>query len=172
MRSDFIKHIIRFVIILILQVLVLKGVTFESTYLRHIQIFIYPLFILLLPVRTPDFLVVIIGFVLGLSVDMFYDSVGVHASACVFSAYFRSFLLKWLAPREGYKTDISPSKKDMGLGFFISFCGIFLFAHLLFYYSMELFSFYYFIEIWLKTISSFIFSTIFILLYVFILNPN
>jgi hypothetical protein len=46
----------------------------------------------------------ITAFLLGITVDMFVDTPGVHTSASVFMAFVRPFVLRILAPRDGYET--------------------------------------------------------------------
>lgn len=132
---------------------------FTTSPFNYGSFIIYPLFILLLPINTTRSLVIITAFLLGLSVDIFYDSPGVHASACVFTSYLRAFVLKILAPVEGYKhMDGSPSVFNVGFIWFATYSSILVFLHLLFYFSVDAFTFVYFIEILLKTVVSFLFS--------------
>jgi hypothetical protein len=125
---------------------------------------IYPLAFLLLPIRSPLSATLPIAFLIGLGVDIFYDSIGVHASASVFSAYLRSLVIAFLEPFEGYNMDDAPVIKKLGFSWFISFISVTLFAHIFFYFSVEAFSFVYFFEIFLNTIFSFIVSLIVIIL--------
>jgi hypothetical protein len=122
--------------------------------------------------KTPKTVLLLIGFALGLIIDIFYDSLGVHASACVFTAFIRPLLLQLIEPRGGYPINVSPTKFHFGTRWFLLYSGIALFLHLLFYFSIEVFTFVYFLEIWLKTIFSFIFSFLTVLLYIFLLNPK
>lgn len=154
------------------QVLVLKRITLWWEGFHYFQIFLYPLFILLLPLRTPQQLLVFLGFVIGISMDMFYDSPGVHASACVFVAAIRPWVLDWIAPRGGYDSKHVPTKAQYGLPWFLRYAAIMLALHLIFYFSVESFTFVYAIQIFLKTVSSWIISMIFIWMAMMILNPK
>ncbi len=53
------------------------------------------LFILIFPFTGNKSLLISLSFLLGLSIDFFSDSGGVHAAASVFIAYLRPFLLKF-----------------------------------------------------------------------------
>ncbi len=103
---------------------------------------------------------------------MFYDTPGLHTSALVFMAYLRRYILKFLEPVEGYNVDTTPTIWTFGLDWFVIYSSVLVFVNLLWYFSMEAFSFQYLPDIMLKTIFSFIFSEIIILLYVAILNPK
>jgi hypothetical protein len=130
----------------------------------YIHIIVYPLFILLLPLRTPKGLVVVLGFLMGILVDLFYDSPGVHAGALVFTAYARNIVLKFLEPHEGYQVEEIPSMHYRGFTWFLIYASILMGIHLLFYFSVEAFSFVYYYDILLKTVFSFVFSVIIIMM--------
>ncbi|WP_317127451.1 rod shape-determining protein MreD [Aequorivita ciconiae] len=53
------------------------------------------MFILLYPSTGNQTLLIFLSFLLGLSVDIFEDSGGVHAAACAFIAYIRPVVLKY-----------------------------------------------------------------------------
>ena len=91
---DTLRHIIRAVIILLVQVLVLKRIGLSSHWWwQHGKYFYIPdhHFITALPIDAA--LCHSIGFVVGLVIDMFYDTVGVHAFALTGMAYARGILL-------------------------------------------------------------------------------
>ena len=96
MNNTILTHSVRFILLALLQVLVFKQMNLDSKILNYIHVFIYPAFILLLPIRTPDTLLIFFGFLLGITIDLFYDSPGVHASALVFMAFIRPKILKFL----------------------------------------------------------------------------
>ncbi len=168
--SEVAKYGIRFLIIFLFQVLILKRVDINPEGSSYIHLMVYPLFIFILPIRTPKSLVVALGFILGLLVDMFYDSPGVHASALCFTAFIRSFVLRILESADGYTTSTVPSMKDFGISEFVIYSAILLGLHLLFYFSMEAFSFVYIGEIILRTIASFIVSIVLLILIQMIIN--
>ncbi len=158
------SNILRFILILLFQVLVCKGINLNQGSFQYFHVLFYPIAILLLPVDMPKPYVLLSAFVLGIMVDIFYDSLGVHASASVFLAYARSYILRILEPRGGY------SVKTMGLGnmefsWFISYVSISMVIFLAVYFSMDAFSFVYFGRIVLNTLFSFILSVSLILIY-------
>jgi hypothetical protein len=103
---------------------------------------------------------------------MFYDSPGLHSSSLVFMAFMRNYILKFLEPRDGYKIEMTPTIYNFGFNWFVIYSSILVFLNIFWYFSVEAFSFLYFPEIILKTIFSFIFSEVLIVLYVVILNPK
>ena len=141
-------------------------------FLYYISLFIYPLFLLLLPLKTPKVTLVLIGFGLGILIDLFYDSPGVHAGACLATAFFRPVILGLIEPREGYNVNFSPTIEKYGFIWFLSYAGALYFIHLLVYFSYEIFTPHNLAEIILRTISSFIFSMILIIMYMFMVKPK
>ena len=173
MNSLWIKNIIRIVILVLIQVMILKRIYFGWEDFNYFSFIVYPLVILLLPIKTPKVLLILIGFFIGIVVDLFYDSPGVHASAAVFLAFCRPYILKIMEPRGGYPTqEMGPTRQHFGTNWFLTYAGIGLLAYLMVYFTMEVFTLVYFFEILLKTICSFIVSYICILLYIFLLNPK
>jgi len=172
MNSLVIANIVRFVLLVLAQVLILKRIAFNFGEFAFIHFIIYPLLILLMPMNWPRPVQMGLGFLLGLTVDIFYDSLGIHAAACVFTAYIRPYILGLLEPFEGYSNKMSPTVRSMGLSWFLSYSSIMLGLHLLFYFSVEAFSFVFFFEIILNTIFSLISSIVVIVLAMLIFNPK
>lgn len=164
MNSVVVTNIIRFVVIIILQVLIFKGIDLNSGSFQYFHILFYPILILLLPFSLAKPYQLLIAFTLGFVIDIFYDSLGVHTSAIVFMTYCRSFVLKFIEPRGGYSIETA------GLGnaefpWFIGYLSIMMVLFLLFYFSMEAFSAVYFWRILLNTLFSFVLSVSLIIIY-------
>ncbi len=164
--------VLRFIVVILLQGLILRRIPLGGAHFNYISILFYPVLILLLPMKTSKSLLLIISCILGLVIDLFYESPGVHMSACVFIAFLRPWLLKSMEPRGGYPVNSSPTAHDFGMVWFMQYSGILLFLFLFFYFSVEVFTYTRFIEILLKTVSSFVVSFLAILLYITIFNPR
>lgn len=172
MNSAWRNNVIRLVLLLVLQVLLFKRMSFEIGSFGFMHFMIYPLVILLMPLNTPRPLLITLGFVLGIIVDMFYDSPGVHASAITLMAYARGYVLNYLEPFEGYGVNDIPSVNKFGLQWYVIYVGILLFLFLLTFFTSSYFSFVYIFEIMINTVLSFIGSYIVIMLYTLIFNPR
>ena len=98
MNNIILTNAVRFIGLVLLQVLVLQRINIGGSYADLFHIIVFPLFIMLLPLRTPQALLVVLGFMIGITVDWFYDSPGIHASASVFIAFIRPLILKAVAP--------------------------------------------------------------------------
>ncbi len=171
MNSIIAGNVLRFLGLVIIQGLVFKNIGVGWEDFPYLHIIVFPIFIILLPLRTPRALIILLGFAIGITVDFFYNSLGVHASAAVFTAFIRPFLLRIMEPRGGYNVNYSPTAARMGLGWFLRYASIMLFLHLFFYFSVEAFTFVYIVDILMKTIVSFVVSMVFIIIYQLLFNP-
>ena len=166
------NSIIRSFLLWALQVFFLKQIAWGWGGEVYLQIHLYPLFILLLPLRTPRSVTLLTAFVLGLLVDWWYESPGMHAGALVFTAYLRAIVLRILTPREGYSVKAHPTKSSLGAAWFLRYAAILLALHLFFYYSLEAFTFVYFKTIIFKLIFSWAASMLVLLISVYVFNPE
>ena len=91
MNNAVINTILSFTVLVLVQVLVLNNINF----LGYINPYVYILFIILYPVKNNRTLFIFLSFILGLSIDLFTDSGGVHAGASVFIAFIRPPVLKF-----------------------------------------------------------------------------
>lgn len=150
MVSEIIRHIIRFLLLVFAQGLILKNV--EPGY--FINPFLYVLFLIQLPFETPPWLVLIISFFLGLCIDIFYGTFGMHMAACTFVGWLRPRLLRMMAPREGYDFGTQPTMQDMGTTWFLTFAAIVILLHHFVLFYIEIFSFREFFSTFLRVLIS------------------
>jgi len=117
--------IISFVLYLLLQVTIVRNmVLFDVAFC-----YVYVAFLLLFPFETRPALLLIIGFICGLLIDIFYDTLGIHAAACVLIAFLRPYWAKTVPPRGGYEIGMKPTIKVMGLMWFLTFTLPLIFIH-------------------------------------------
>lgn len=103
-----------FFLYLIIQVLLLKNiVVFGLAFC-----FLYVLYILLLPLEMKTIPIMLVAFVLGMGVDLFYDTLGMHTASLLALAFLRNSWLKLLTPTGGYDENLQPSMLNMGFGWF------------------------------------------------------
>ena len=173
MSTILLRHIIRGILLLLLQVLVLKRIGLgESWIWAYGNIFIYPVIVLMLPFRLSRHYVILIGFLVGLIIDIFYDTVGVHAFALTATAYARGLILSYLEPRGGYQLSMSPTNFSMGLNWVLTFTFFTMLIHVFLYFTVEVFTFVYIGQILLKTVITLILSMLVIMGYHLLFNPR
>jgi len=172
MNSVLIHHIVRFVVFIFLQVIVLNRINLTFGSFNYAHLLIYSIPIILLPLNTPRPVTICLGFVVGLIIDLFFDSPGIHASALTATAFCRKYILQLLEPIEGYKVGSAINLTNMRMPWLLGYISILLFFHLCWYFSIEAFSFVYLKEILLRIISSFIVSYVLTILILIIYNPK
>lgn len=159
-----ILQIVSFFIYLLYQVLILQNVVFAHTAFC----FLYVAFLLVLPVETNPLALMGIGFLMGFAVDMFYDSLGLHAFACVLIMYLRNYWLGNLTPQGGYDSNDVPSLALNGLQWFTVYAAPLILVHhcALFFIEAGGFGMFWF-TLW-KTIASTLFTLLVILIAQFL----
>ncbi len=131
------RNILRIVVLVFFQVFILNNIQFSG----FVNPYFYVLFILLLPFETPGWLLLILGFFLGLIIDLFSNTPGLHASATVFMAFLRPLVLDYFAPRDGYVPGSFPRVYYYGFGWFFQYSAILILAHHFFLFYIEVFRF-------------------------------
>ncbi len=164
MLAEIIKIVFRFIILVAVQVLVLNNIRLGG----YINPYIYVLFILLLPVRIPKTLLLVLAFALGLCVDIFSNTLGMHAAATVFLAFCRPGILKALAPRDGYEAEASPTMREINVSWFLAYAFIMVFIHHLALFYLEVFRFNEFFSTFLRALASTLFTVVIIMVSQFL----
>jgi rod shape-determining protein MreD len=137
MIRTIIINILRFIVLVFIQVFLLKNITlynFSTPYL-------YILFILLLPFETPNPLLFVLAFLMGLTVDSFYDTPGLHAAACVVLALVRVLFISITVQKEGFDNEPEPTLSIMGFRWFFTYIVVLTLVHHFFLFNLEVFSF-------------------------------
>ncbi len=156
MNSDLIKLPIWFIALVFVQVLILNNIQLSG----YINPFLYIIFILWMPFEMNKALVMLIAFVMGLAVDIFSNTPGMHAS--VFLAFCRPYVLRLLAPRDGYEVTHSPGIQHMGFQWFFVYAALLTLLHHLFLFYVEVFRF----EDFFRTLGRALLSTLLTLLLI------
>ncbi|CAL1521608.1 rod shape-determining protein MreD [Chitinophaga sp. MM2321] len=160
--SILLRNIIRFGFLLLIQVFVLNEILINQL----VSPYLYMLFILALPFNLPRPVVMLLGFFVGLSLDMFMNTMGMHAAACVFIAYLRPFIINVLSPQGGFETtQKTPSMTSMGVSQFLIYAAVLVFLHHTVYFITEVFGFANPLYVMLKIVLSTAASLFLIILY-------
>ena len=134
MNRELFIYIIRFVFLVFFQVMILNNFEF----LNVVTPFVYVMFIMLLPFEASPFVAVILGFFMGLSIDFFGNTGGLHAAALTLSAYSRQWILRIIAPRNNYDIGSVPTIYYYGIGWFLKYAFLYVLIHYTFYFTLEI----------------------------------
>jgi rod shape-determining protein MreD len=157
-----------FFVLVLVQVLILNNIQFSGL----VNPYIYILFILLLPFTIPGYFLLGISFILGISIDIFGNTPGIHAGATVLLGFLRPALAQLVSSRELIEKGSTPNMTQLGFANFIKYTVISVLIHHLFLFFAEAFSFGDFFETLLRWILSSVFSIIIILGSQFIVFKN
>ena len=140
-----IKYGFMFIVLVLVQVLVLNQVHFGG----YINPFIYILFVMLLPAYTPRYLLLLSGFLIGLVIDVFSNSLGMHAAATVFIAFIRPFVIRSISNRDEDRHDY-PGIKQNSVSWFLYYTIIMVFSHHFVFFYLEFFTFTHFLSTFVR----------------------
>lgn len=166
MNSAVIINIIRFVLLLAAQVVIFNNINFSG----YINPYPYILFIILYPVNGNKFGLLAASFFLGIIMDMFCNSGGVHAASCLVLAYFRPYIFKFsFGLSYEYQTvrlnDVLTPER-------FSFILIAVAMHHLTLFFLEIFRLSFLWDVVVRTIFSTIFSILICIILIYIFKPN
>ena len=149
-------YFLQFIVLVLIQVLILDHILF----LGYINPYLYILFVLGLPLNLNRAYILLLSFALGLCIDLFNDTGGVHAASTLFIAYLRPFILRLSFGNSYDYNTLKLNKTDFKEQFL--YVVIMVFIHHLLMFSLEYFSINYTVEILKNTLLSGIFSSILI----------
>ena len=164
MIGELVTNFIRFVLLVFLQLFVLNNIQFSG----FVNPYLYALFILLLPFEISGWLMLVLAFILGMVIDVASATIGYHTIATVFMAYCRFHLLRFIAPRDGYESGMSPTLQSLGFSWFFKYASILTLAHHLVLFWIESFRFGDFLSATLRAFASSIFTLLLIFIYQFL----
>lgn len=156
-------NIVRWFILLLFQILLLRNLSFYNMATP----FVYILFLLLLPFGIPNLLLYLIAFVTGLTLDAFYDTLGVHTAACVTLVFVRILFISVTVSRDGFD-EPEPTLGNMGIKWFLLYAFLCTFAHHIVLFFLETFRLTEFSYTLLKCLLSGIFTLFLVTLIEFI----
>lgn len=154
------KLLLIFVVLVLLQVLILNNVYLGG----YINPQVYVLFILMLPFNIRGWHLLLLAFFLGLVIDVFEDSLAIHAAATLMLAFARPLVLKLLTGKQPDDVGDIPSFRTLGTLTLFVYSLILIFLHHLVLFLMETFHFRELTE----TLVRVVFSSVLTLLFVII----
>lgn len=146
--------------LLLLQILVFQNLVIYA----RAFCFVYIMFFIVLPVNTNRMFLMVMGFVYGLTIDIFNDTRGMHAATCVIIAYLRPFLIERMTPQSGYDVQDDLTLQKMGTQWFVIYSFLIIVVHHIVLFMIETASFNMFGYTLLKIIGSIIYTFLIVLL--------
>ncbi len=166
MNSALVVNIFRFILLLAVQIIIFNNMNFFG----FISPFPYLLFIILYPVNGNKSGLLFASFFLGLIMDLFCNSGGVHATACILLAYVRPALFK-------FSFGLSYEYQTVRLNDVLSperFTFIFLavIIHHIVLFLLEAFQISFILDVLLRTLLSTAFTILISITIIYLIKPN
>lgn len=164
----YLKNIGRFFFLVFFQVLILNNIQLGG----YINPYFYVYFILLLPFETPRWLLLISSFLLGLTIDLFVNTPGVNAAACVLMAFARPFIITSISTGTEFQIGHSPNLRNQGVKWFGYYTVILVLIHHFGLFYLEIFRFSEFFSTFFRVLLSSIFTLLLVWISEYLFYPK
>ena len=161
-------QIIRFVVLVLLQVLVINHIRLGG----YVHPYIYLIFIMLLPFSTPKWQLLVLGFALGLSVDLFTGTPGLHAGATTLMAFCRPSIIKLISGNQKFENIPEPNIGQLGGIWFLRYALLMVLIHHFALFFLESFSIRLIGQVLLRILLSVPVSTFLIMMILYIFKSE
>ena len=161
-------QIIRFVVLVLFQVLVINHIRLGG----YVHPYIYLIFVMLLPFSTPKWQLLVLSFVLGLSVDLFTGTLGLHAGATTLMAFCRPSIIKLVSGNQKFENIDEPNLGQLGGLWFFRYALCMVLIHHFTLFFLESFSFRLIGQVLLRILLSVPVSIFLILMILFIFKSE
>ena len=165
MIKGILKYAFWFGALVFLQIVVVNNIHISS----YVFPFVYLLSIFILPKKIPSWLLLVIGFTIGITIDFYSNTSGIHAFATTLIAFIRNNFLDPLSPRDS-NDDFEPNVHTMGLQKHAVYLFSLSFIHHLSVFYLEIFDLTFFFETFGTVLLSSLLTVVLILVleYIFI----
>ena len=130
LKTSYFKYILLFIACILFQVLIFNNIVLD--FFAYAVPIVYIYFILKLPFNANFYVVVVLGFLLGVIIDIFCNTLGINAAATTFVAFLRYHVLKiFIVDHQEEFIDTIPSIRIFGLSIFLKYAFTILSLHIL-----------------------------------------
>ena len=161
--NSYILNGLRFVLLLLLQVLIVNNIRLGL----YINPYVYVLFTLLLPFSTPRWVLLFTAFAMGISVDWFMATPGLHSGANVLMAFLRPWVIRLVSGTQVQDFDESNNILSKDKTWFFTYSTMLVMIHHTALFFLEAFSFQQFGHTLLRILLSVIVTEALLLLMVY-----
>lgn len=144
------QNISWFLVIIILQLFILDAINIGE-YSSYFNPLIFSFFILKQRLETSVSILLIYALLMGFTIDVFRNTIGLNTSVLLLLAYCRSRFLFFISSKDDFETGLELNIFTLGLGRYIMFFGLSIFFHHLIFFLLEQFSFNNFLILLLRS---------------------
>ena len=161
-------NIIRFVLLVIAQVLVINHIRLGG----YVHPYIYLIFVMLMPINMPGWQLLLSGFGIGLTIDLFMGTLGMHAGATTLMAFCRPAIIRLVSGNQKFENIREPSIQQLGVPWFLRYTLCMVTVHNFTLFMLEGFSFHLVGQALLRILLSVPVSIFLILLILYLFAPT
>ena len=159
MNKKLAGNIARFVLLVLAQIFVFNKIQMTG----YISPQVYVLFILMLPFEITGFWLLFWAFWMGLGIDFFQHTPGMHAAASVTLAFLRPGVIRLVGKKDDLEPWEYPNVRDSGSLWFLAYTLILVFMHHLMLFYLEVFRLNEFFFTLLKVLINSVLTTLIIM---------
>lgn len=161
-------NIIRFVLLVLVQVLLVNHIRLGG----YVHPYIYLLFVMLLPINMPGWQLLLSGFGIGLVIDLFMGTLGMHAGATTMMAFCRPEIIKLVSGSLKFENIREPNLVQLDIPWFLRYTFCMVLVHNFTYFMLEGFSFHLIGQALLRILVSVPASMFLILMILLLFSPT
>jgi len=161
-------NIIRFVLLVIAQVLLINHIRLGG----YVHPYLYLIFVMLLPINIPGWQLLLSGFGIGLTIDLFMGTLGMHAGATTLMAFCRPAIIRLVSGNQKFENIREPNIQQLGFPWFLRYTICMVTIHNFTLFMLEGFSFHLVGQALLRILLSVPVSIFLIILTLYLFTPT
>ena len=166
--NKYLLNIIRFIVLVIAQVLVINHIRLGG----YVHPYIYLIFIMLMPINIPGWQLLLSGFGIGLTIDLFMGTLGMHAGATTMMAFLRPSIIKLVSGTQKFESIKEPNVNQLGFPWFVRYTICMVAVHNFTLFMFEGFSFHLVGQALLRILISVPVSVFLIIVMMYLFSSN
>lgn len=161
-------NIIRFIALVVAQVLIVNHIRLGG----YVHPYIYLIFVMLLPINMPGWQLLFSGFGIGLAIDLFMGTLGMHAGATTLMAFCRPTIINIISGSQKFDNIKEPNVNQLGFAWFLRYALCMVTVHNFTLFMLEGFSFHLVGQALLRILLSVPVSIFLILTVIYLFSPT
>ena len=161
-------NLIRFVVLVTAQVLLVNHIRLGG----YVHPYIYLICVMLLPLNTQGWQLLLSGFGIGLVIDLFMGTLGMHAGATTLMAFCRPAIVRIVSGSQKLEMNREPNINQLGFPWFLRYTFVMVLVHNFTYFMLEGFSFHLVGQALLRILISVPVSVFLIIVIMYLFSPT
>ena len=161
-------HILRFILLVLAQVLVINHIRLGG----YVHPYVYLIFVMLLPTNMPGWQLLVSGFGIGLVIDLFMGTPGMHAGATTLMAFCRPAIIRLVSGRLKLENVREPNTNQLDFPWFLRYTLCMVTVHNFTLFMLEGFTFHLVGQALLRLLLSVPVSMFLILTFIYLFSPT